>query len=303
LQQPGLTLHHAHSHQGTIKMSVATESHRGVAAASILGRLVPPIFKAFWERVASPAAHRVIVQSKLSVRAYGHPHTHLGHSLVTTGRYEAQTEDIFRAELRQGDIFLDIGANEGFLSAFAATLVGPAGLVIAVEPQSRLQSLIEINLRLNDCRRFHIIHRAIGDTSTGTARINLYPETNSGQSSIMKKPRFGWTAIRREQEEIRFITPAQILRDCAVERFDLIKVDVEGFEHKVVDALLPLIRAGQVRKLLLDYHAAILAKFGIDPLSIHRKLLDSGMSVAHGDSSRLQSYLLYHHCPAVRSDR
>ncbi len=278
-------------------MSIATEL-RPAAGGSFFGRLMPPIVKAFWVRAASPQVHRMIVQSKLLVRAYVHPHTHLGGTLLATGRYEAETEDILRDEIRQGDIFLDIGANEGFLSAYAGMLVGPSGLVIAVEPQSRLQSLIEINLRLNDVRRFHIVHRAIGDTSSGTALINLYPETNSGQSSLMKKPRFGWTAIRHEQEAVRFVTPADLLRDCSVDRFDMIKVDVEGFEYKVVDALLPLIRDGRVGKLLLDYHTAILTKFGIEPATIHRKLLDAGMRVVRGDSEHLQSYLLYHHSSA-----
>jgi FkbM family methyltransferase len=276
-------------------MSTALESNPAVGITRIVNRAVPPLIRELWERLSSAQAQRVIVQSTLPLRAYVHPQTHLGHSLLTSGRYEVETEDIFRSELRPADVFLDIGANEGFLCAYAATLVGPTGWVIAVEPQSRLQSLIEINLRLNDARQFHILQRAIGDESSATAHINLYPETNSGQSSLMKKPRFGWTAIRREQEEVRFITPAEILRDCGLERFDFIKVDVEGFEHKVVDALLPLIRAGRVRKLLLDYHAAILAKFGIDPAGIHQKLLDSGMFVARGDAAQLQSYLLYYH--------
>lgn len=279
-------------------MSIAIESRSDGGTATMVRRLTPPIVKSFWDRVASPTVHRVIVQSKLDIRAYVHPHSHLGHNLLTTGRYEPETEDIFRSQLRHGDVFLDIGANEGFLSALAAKLVGPAGMVIAVEPQSRLQALIEINLRLNDAQRFHIIHRAIGDTSTGTAQINLYPETNSGQSSLIKKPRFGWTTLKREQEEIRFTTPVDIMSECSVEHFDLVKVDVEGFEHKVVDALLPLVRTGQVRKLLLDYHVAILTQSGIDPAAIHRKLVDAGMTVVLGDSRNLQSYLLYRHSSA-----
>lgn len=273
--------------------STHSESDQG-AGTSVLNRLLPPLVKEWWQKMVAPQAHRVIVQSAVRVRAYVHPHTHLGHSLLTKGRYEVETEDIFHAELREGDVFLDIGANEGFLSALASLLVGPAGHVIAVEPQSRLQSLIEINLRLNEAARYRIIHRAIGDTSSGTGRINLYPETNSGQSSLMKKPRFGWTALRVEQEEIRFITPQDILTECAVDRFDFVKVDVEGFEHKVVDALLPLIAAGRVRKLLLDYHAAILAKFGIEPAAIHRKLVEAGMRVVRGDERNLSSYLLYY---------
>jgi len=274
-------------------LNVHTESAEG-AGTSLLARVLPPIIKEWWQKMTAREAQRVIVQSAVRVRAYVHPHTHLGHSLLTRGRYEVETEDIFHSELREGDVFLDVGANEGFLSALASLLVGSTGHVIAVEPQSRLQSLIEINLRLNEAARFRIIHRAIGTTSSGIGRINLYPETNSGQSSLMKKPRFGWTTLRVEQEEIRFITPQDILADCALDHFDFVKVDVEGFEHAVVDALLPLIAAGRVRKLLLDYHAAILARFGIEPAAIHRKLLAAGMRVVRGDERNLQSYLLYY---------
>ncbi|MBX3358555.1 MAG: FkbM family methyltransferase [Phycisphaeraceae bacterium] len=267
-----------------------------------LRRFVPPVLISFWERAFMPASGRVIVDSKAPLRAYIHPHTHLGRNLLQTGRYEVETEEIIRREVHAGDVFLDIGANEGFLSAFAGTLVGPQGLVIAIEPQSRLQAIIEINLRLNDVRRFRIFHRAIGESSSSTASINLYPEINTGQSSLLKKPRFGWTTVRRATEEIRFIAPQEILAQCGVDRFDMIKVDVEGFEYKVVDALLPIVREGKVRKLLLDYHASILAKFGIDAADIHRKLLDAGMRVVEGDTSRLESYLLYYHS-SIGADR
>lgn len=263
-------------------------------ARTSLNRFVPPVIRTFWERTVSPVVHRVIVDSASSVRAYVHPNSHLGRTLIATGRYEIETEEILRAELQRGDIFLDIGANEGFLSALAARIVGSEGLVVAVEPQSRLQALIEINLRLNDAQQYRILHRAISDTA-GSARINLYPETNNGQSSLMKRPQFGWTTLRVEQEDVSFITPQEILLTCSIDHFDLVKVDVEGFEHKVVDALLPLIGSGKVRKLLLDYHSAILSTFGIDPKDIHQKLLRAGMRIKRGDPRHLNSYLLYDH--------
>jgi FkbM family methyltransferase len=259
----------------------------------MLNRLVPPLVRDFWQRALSEPAQRVIVETATNVRAYVHPHSNLGRSILADGRYEIDTENIFLEEIRPGDVFLDVGANEGYLSAMAARLVGSAGFVIAVEPQSRLQALIEINMRLNGAEKFHVLHRALGPASDKTAHINLYPEANTGQSSLLKKPRFGWTTLRQQQEEVRFITPAEILAECQVDHFDFIKVDVEGFEYSVVDALLPLIRDGRVGKLLLDYHAEILKKFGIDADGIHRKLMDAGMTVMRGDSRHLSSYVLY----------
>jgi FkbM family methyltransferase len=256
-------------------------------------RLVPPILRSLWRKLHSHETQRQIFESTNGVRAYVHPHSHLGLSLLSTGRYEIDTEDLIAQNIGSGDVFVDIGANEGFLSAFAAKLLGPTGVVIAVEPQSRLLPLIEINLRLNEAKRFHIVHRAVGDDSNASGLINLYPETNTGQTSLLKRPRLGWTTLRQEQERIRFITPSDILAECAVDHFDFVKVDVEGYEGTVVDGLLPLIRTGKVSKLLLDYHASILRKSGIDADSIHRKLLDAGMKVAVGDGRHLDSYLLY----------
>src|SRR5262245_6668785 len=51
--------------------------------------------------------------------------------------------------LAPGDVFVDLGANEGYFTVLGAKLVGPSGRVIAIEPQDRLAGVIEENLRLN----------------------------------------------------------------------------------------------------------------------------------------------------------
>ena len=43
--------------------------------------------------------------------------------------------------------FIDLGANEGLYSLFAARRVGPTGTVIAVEPSAREYERLVANLR------------------------------------------------------------------------------------------------------------------------------------------------------------
>jgi hypothetical protein len=88
------------------------------------------------------------------------------------------------------------------------------------------------------------------------------------------------------------VSPETVLSDIGARRFDFVKVDVEGFEHRVVDALLPLIRKGRVGKLLLDYHASILAAHGVEARTIHAALLDAGMQPRE-QVREFSAYVLY----------
>lgn len=58
---------------------------------------------------------------------------------------------------------------------------------------------------------------------------------------------------------------------------DFVKVDVEGYEKEVVEGMVPAIGAGPVRALLLDYHASVLKKRGINSRDIENMVLAAGM--------------------------
>lgn len=230
-------------------------------------------------------AQRWIVDAE-GIRILIDPTTHLGDEVLSNGTYEPDTVRLFRENLRPGDTMLDIGANEGFFAALAAALVGPHGTVLAVEPQSRLHEVLEINLALNAKGRTAIIKRVVGETDSATRRIWLFPISNTGASSLVSRYRFG-----AKSEEVREITPTTILRDAGLKRVDFIKIDVEGFEPEVVRALVPLMRSGQIGTLLLDYHGGILASRGIDPAETHALVASCGMGATEGDVGR--GYVLY----------
>ena len=255
--------------------------------------LIPPVVRRFFNRLLVEPIPRTIVDSQIPLRLYVDPGNHGGSTILRTGHYEPETEQLLRDNLRPGGKVLDIGANEGIIAAYAGTLVGPEGLVVAIEPQTALQSLIEVNLALNGVTNYRLYHRAIGGDERDEARINLYPEENTGQASLVRRPRWGWTTLVQRSEPIRFVSLERIFTECEVDHFDLVKVDVEGFEHQVVQALLPHIAAGRIRQLLLDYHTPILERQGIDPAAIHQSLLDAQMQVRHGNPADLNSYLLY----------
>jgi FkbM family methyltransferase len=210
------------------------------------------------------------------------PLTQFASRWFEIGAYERDTEAIFRAEIGPDDIVVDVGANEGYFTILAAQLAH-RGRVIAVEPQARCIDSVARNLAANNIRNCTILPVALGQ-SPGKGQMLLMPEMNSGASSLVRSYR--WS---RRKQPVEIIDANELAARVAVEVFDFVKIDVEGYEPEVVQGLLPLLRAGHIKKLLLDYHPTLLAPRGIRPEDIHEQIVASGM---HGVLNK-DGYTLY----------
>ncbi len=190
---------------------------------------------------------------------------------MSTGHYDAVLSEIVGRHLKSGDVFIDLGANEGYFSVVASKIVGPAGRVIAVEPQSRLQPVIARNLELNGCKNVSVIQAVVAD-KPGTMELHLTTRSNTGASGL-----FGGGS---KTESVQAMTLTQLLADvpsCA-----LLKMDVEGAEHDIVLSSKDLLRSGRIRVLSVDLHDAILAtrKTCVGP--IHHALTKCGYDMLRG---------------------
>lgn len=239
-------------------------------------------------RLIGPDEPRRIVRTENGVLAYINPYNEIGRHILETGSYEKENEALFRNYIQYGDAVLDVGANEGVCTALFGILVGTTGTVVAVEPQSRLRDLIEINCRLNNLPDFRVFRNALGDEPGTTARIALYSALNSGMSSFAK--RYHSTT---GYEDVTFTSIEHIMNQCGIQRFNFVKVDTEGFEVEVVKAMMPVIRNGGIDHLYVDYHDQILIGRGIDGNDLHDSILAAGMAVSSGSRQLKNSYILY----------
>lgn len=182
---------------------------------------------------------------------------------LQSGRlYEPDVSLAMARMLRPGDGFADVGANIGFFSVLAGHLVGPAGQVLAFEPDPRNRARLEVNLGANDLRNVTVTDRVAGarpgpvqfylnrDDTGGSAMWDpgLFPGNEASRANPSPMTLFGTTLDAALGE--RGIIPR------------VVKIDTEGAEHAVLTGAAGLLGRSAVPYVIAELHAFGLERMG-----------------------------------------
>jgi FkbM family methyltransferase len=145
-------------------------------------------------------------------------------SLHETGTYEKGMLHFLDQHLKNGDVFIDVGANIGLLSLHAAKSVGNNGNVLAFEAHPETVKILETNKALNQNDNIQIYPFALGSEKE-KALIFDDSESNRGGASMVRS--FSNSGIEVNVERLDDILVTSIIPK-------IIKIDVEGFELNVL---------------------------------------------------------------------
>jgi FkbM family methyltransferase len=140
-----------------------------------------------------------------------------------SGVYEVGTTKFLREVLRQGDVFLDIGANCGAVTLVAARAIGN-GQIYAFEPGNTIRDRLQANIDLNPQLK-SIIKVVPFGLGLETGKL-LYHEDENYRGNAVLINSYG--------------VPVDVLSldDWGsreqIKRIDAIKIDVEGMEYEVM---------------------------------------------------------------------
>lgn len=194
----------------------------------------------------------------------------LAGSKIASSEFEPTMRSVLETYLKEGGVFIDLGANEGYFSVIASRLVGIAGSVIAIEPQSRLHGVIQANLSANQCSNVRVFRCAISDRN-GEARLSLAPGLITGSSSL-----FGG---RGKSELVESYRLEEFLERAQVSSCDLMKVDIESAEYEVFMSSSDLLRSGRIRNIALEIHNSLLKERGLSGQMLHEHILACGYNL------------------------
>lgn len=144
------------------------------------------------------------------------------------GYWEPDLTSLVVDRLKPGGVFIDVGANIGYFTLLASKLVGPSGVVVAIEASPTIYARLKRNVELNDASNVHLINMAVSD-AVGVMKIYLGPSHNLGQTTTI-----GGQGYELEAEvpsaPLSQMVPTDLLR-----RATFIKIDIEGGEIPVLE--------------------------------------------------------------------
>jgi FkbM family methyltransferase len=140
--------------------------------------------------------------------------------------YNLQELDFLRARTPVGGVFIDVGANVGTYAMALARHVGADGKVIAIEPHPITQARLAFNRAASGFAQVTLVAAAAG-ASDGELMIETDGD-NLGASHIVTGQGSG-NAIR-----VKSLRLQRILEEACVSHVDALKIDVEGFEDRVL---------------------------------------------------------------------
>jgi FkbM family methyltransferase len=172
--------------------------------------------------------------------------------IVTPQFFDPLELGFLKARLHPTFTFLDIGSNVGAYSIFVAKNAGPGARVVAVDPNAIVLKRLDFNASANGLTNIRQVQAAIADAD-GEMAFAL-EESNMGGSSLQldREARGGKTIFK-----VPVRTLAGVVAEAGLDRVDAIKIDVEGFEDKV---LIPYLAA--VPRAL--YPKAVILEANID---------------------------------------
>jgi FkbM family methyltransferase len=162
--------------------------------------------------------------------------------------------DCWKDVARGAEVVFDVGANAGIYS-LAALAMQPKATVHAFEPTPEIAARLRATAKLNGLSRLHV-HELAVSSDNGYATLRRYRgelETNEGMNYISAD--LGESSADR----IRTVCLDQFCADHAIERIDLLKLDIQGHEHPALAGARHLLATGRIGTIFAEL------SWGIDP--------------------------------------
>jgi len=142
-------------------------------------------------------------------------------------------------------IVIDIGAHIGLHSIHLAK---KAKLLICLEPEPNNYRLLKINVKMN--KLDNIIVLPIAASNKDDYVILYLSERSSGAHTL----EYSRSNLIQSRKNLRVLSRKvdTLLEQLGIRNVDIVKIDVEGHEEKVIEGMIELLKRGYPKVLVVE---------------------------------------------------
>jgi FkbM family methyltransferase len=199
--------------------------------------------------------------------------------LIANGCWEKNISDVFIQHLKPGLTVVDVGANYGYYTLLAASVVGwdgqsaSPGRVYAFEPNRKTFDILVKNIQVNWLGGIVQAHQlAVADSSK---QFELHiPVHFQGSSSVLKPIRQPDCTYPEECSIVRAVR----LDDVIQNKVDLMKIDAEGSEPLVFEGMSGILERSPNLTIFMEFFVPMLRQV-VDSPDFLRRIRELGFSL------------------------
>ena len=169
-----------------------------------------------------------------------YPGNEIFRAIFVRGIYDPNLIVVVNTFLKNGSVFIDVGANMGYFSLLASKTVGKNGKVFALEPSSRDFGRLQDNVKINGLQNIYPLRLAVSG-KVGPIKLLVACEERSALNTTGSE--FSFKGVEKvDVEEVDSTTIDRFVRKHYTNgRLDFLKLDIEGSEacalHGAINAI------------------------------------------------------------------
>lgn len=211
-----------------------------------------------------------VVSSVNGVKLFLHTDSKLCEIIVKES-FESAEQLFLKHYLRRKDVFFDVGANIGLYSILARKFVGTKGVVHSFEPTLEIYNRLSRNILLNKYRNVFSHNIALSNTC-GYLDFNISHDGYDAWNSL-GYPSAGNVITKTT---VWADTLDNLIQEYQINKVDLIKIDVEGWEIQVLQGGSKYFSKPDSAALLVEFTDQNLNNAGFTAHSLYHLIVSYG---------------------------
>ena len=202
----------------------------------------------------------------------------LAQPLFVGAGFEESETALLRRLATPGMKVVDVGANIGLYTVLLGTLVGPTGHVWSFEPFPPVVNYLKQNIEMNELDNVTVIENAVAEKD-GVLEFHVFPEGCDVYNSLgaANRPVEKLQAVRIVP--IPVTTLDAIADKAGIDEIDLLKIDVEGAEERVLKGAQQVIRRSRNVQIVMEIYEPSAQQCGCSTERLIQMLLGWGFSM------------------------